>query len=433
MRARSRGTAVVVTGFLWAVTATAAAPTSAASATPFSIPTLLTALPAPPVAGAAYGGDGYNVAISGNTAVVVAIHTDQSTGPGSYEIGQGAAFIYVRHGAKWPSTPTTTLHAPSPLGQFGTSLAIDGSTIVVTDPFANGYPNVTNSGEAYVYVNHGGKWPSTPTTTLVDPLGRTDDQFGVSTAISGTSLLVGAPGSGPSQYGIVYEYSEGATSWPTTPTLTLPDPTASATNASNDYFGETLAVSGTTMVISSYGQFGDGIPLVYGFTEGSTGWSSSPNFTINRPETSDFSLIPLGLSGDTLVAAAFTYAHDESSVLYLYSRSRTGWSESPTATIFDPNPSRDDQFAYDSAISGRTLIVGSDASNGHSGLAYVFTKGNTGMWPTIPNATIADPQATRGDVFSSALAISGATAIFGAGGANSTPLGSGAAYLYSLN
>jgi hypothetical protein len=313
-------------------------------------------------------------------------------------------------------------------------VAIDGSTIVVGDPFANGYPNVYDSGEAYVYVNLGGKWPTTPTTTLVDPLGGSDDGFGETTAISGTTLLVGAPGSGPTQYGIVYEYSEGAAGWPTTPTLTLPDPAGYPTNPSNDYFGLALAVSGTTLVIRALGQLGDGVSTVYGYTEGSTGWSGSPSFTINPPETTYYFFGDLALSQDTLVVdSSIATQHGTRHVLYVYSNSRAGWSEAPTAEILDPNPTGVEEFAEAIAISGRTLVVGSDTSDDRSGLAYVFTKGNAGIWPTIPNATIADPQATRGDRFSSALAVSGTTAIFGASGANSTPIGDGAAYLYSLN
>jgi len=405
-------------------------------------PTLLTSLPDPPISDAGYGGDGYNVAISGDTAVVIAVHTDVPAGASGFQEDNGAAFVYVRHGAKWPSTPTATLDAPSsPGGQFGTSVAISGPTIVIGDPLANSDPRLSNSGEAYIYVRGSGGWPSTPTATLDDPGGQGDDAFGETAAVSGNTILVGAPGSGPTGYGIAYEYTKGPTEWPTTPTTTLPDPTGHSTNKSNDAFGVALALSGTTMVIASVGQFGVEDPVVYGYIEGTAGWPLSPSFTVRPPTPKDlcFGIVGgLALSQDTLLISGCQNGQPDSPRVYLYSKEQK-WVGSPTVTISSTRRTPIDLLNPRIAISGRTFVIGSDGTgDGRPGSVYVFAKGNAGIWPVTPSATILDPQGTQGDAFGCSVAVSGKTAIFGAVGADPITVGSdllssGTAYVYAVD
>ena len=391
-------------------------------------PVLLRALPRPPVSGAEYGLFAQNVALSGSTAVVVAIHTDVPTNPCCYEEDQGAVLVYERKGARWSSTPIATLDAPQPIGQFGTSVAISGSTIVVSDPLTN-----NNSGEVYLYVKQSHEWPLTPTVTLVDPLGATDDGFGNAVAISGDTIVIGAPGSAPVSSGVTYVYTKRSNGWPTTPTLTLPDPTGSPTNPSNDGFGNSVAVSGSTMMIAANGQGGNLGPVVYQYTDGSTGWSSIPNLILTRPSPADYCFSNPTLSGRTaLFIGCYGTSH---LVVYVYVEGRSGWVNGPASTIEDPDPSRNDRFGEFLAISGNTLII--TASNigqrTMAGTAYVYKKGNAGYWPVIPTATIPDPQATNGDQFGTSVAVSGTTALIGARAADPDFLGSGAAYLYHVS
>ena len=47
--------------------------------------------------------------------------------------------------------------------------------------------------QAYIYVNGGSGWPTTPTVTLADPAATAQDLFGSSVAVSGDTAMVGAP------------------------------------------------------------------------------------------------------------------------------------------------------------------------------------------------------------------------------------------------
>jgi hypothetical protein len=109
--------------------------------------------------------------------------------------------------------------APADQGQFGTAVAIAGATIAVSDP--NAVPEAV-----YLYTEGPDGWPTTPTVTLVDPTAHPGaewpDGFGVSVALSGTTLLVGSPRVGNGD-GVVRIYTEAAGVWPTSPTTTLSD------------------------------------------------------------------------------------------------------------------------------------------------------------------------------------------------------------------
>ena len=106
-----------------------------------------------------------------------------------------------------------------------------GTTAVVgaDDTGAN-----SSAGAAYIYEKGASGWPTTPTVTLTDPAATAGDEFGfsVAVAVTGTTVIVGAPLTSSSE-GAAYIYVKGASGWPTTPTVTLTDPAATA----DDNFG----------------------------------------------------------------------------------------------------------------------------------------------------------------------------------------------------
>jgi hypothetical protein len=152
----------------------------------------------------------YSVAVSGTTAVVGAFGANSGT---------GAAYIYVKGCSGWPTTPTTSLADPTATAddEFGTSVAVSGATVVV-----GAFGTSSDTCEAYIYVEDASGWPTTPTASLADPAATADDYFGFSVAVSGTTVVVGAPGTNS---GTAYIYMMGNSGWPTTPTVTLPNPT----------------------------------------------------------------------------------------------------------------------------------------------------------------------------------------------------------------
>ena len=106
---------------------------------------------------------------------------------------QGAAYVFVESGGTWSQQAELTSPDGEELDYFGSSVAVSGSTAVVgamDHPFgALLYPG---QGAAYVFVENGGTWSQEAELTSSD--GATEDSFGQSVAINGNTLVAGAPG-----------------------------------------------------------------------------------------------------------------------------------------------------------------------------------------------------------------------------------------------
>jgi hypothetical protein len=238
---------------------------------------------------------------------------------------------------------------------------MSGKTVAI------GAPNTDSSGGAvYIYVKGHSGWPTTPTTTLSNPVHARPALFGTSVAVSGDTVLVGARGQNP-RSGAAYIYVRGASGWPTTPTAKLADPG----NDSN-FFGWSVAVSGTIAIV--------GAP----------------------------------------------YDTSKAGTVLIYVKGSSGWPLTPTAKLSDPAATQNDLFGWSLAISGTTVVVGAYGTTSDTGAAYIYVKGSSG-WPMTPTAKLSDPAATNGDYFGWAVAMSGETVVVGAPETNS---GIGAGYIY---
>jgi len=362
---------------------------------------------------AATGGDqfGNSVAVSGATAVVGAWGTNSLA---------GVAYIYVKGTSGWPKKPIAILADPSATGMdsFGWSVAVSKNTVLVG---ADGTDS--GSGAAYIYVKTASGWPTKPTTTLLDPA-ASRDEFGSSVAVSGGTVVVSADAAN-SDTGKAYIYVRTAKGWQTTPTAKLSDPTATT----YDYFGSSVAVSGTTAVVGSSGTSSTGAAYVY--VKGASGWPTKPTTTLSDPVAmlGDAFGFSVAVSGGTAVVGAFGTGHDEDGKGYIYVMGASGWPTKPTTTLANPNPHGVTTFASSVAVSGTIVVVGNAFARSEKGVAYIYVKGASG-WPTTSTATLSDPAATQGDHFGWSVAVSGKTAVVGA--SDVAPPDAGIAYIYKV-
>jgi len=121
---------------------------------------------------------GLSVAISGTTVVVGAPEEDVLVFPIAVFLHAGQAYVIDATSGSLVSTLTS--HNAVANGEFGASVAISGMTVVV------GAPHETAGGNAYVFDAASGSL----IRTLPSPNGG---GFGASVAISGTTVVVGAP------------------------------------------------------------------------------------------------------------------------------------------------------------------------------------------------------------------------------------------------
>ena len=426
---------------------------------------------------------GFSVAVSGDTAIVGARREDSSIiGDGSDNSGSfvGAAYVFVRDGATW--SQQAFLKAPNTGNndEFGTSVAISEDTLVigsvgeasrtVDDPDDN---TLFGAGAAYVFVRNGTTW-SQQAFLKADNAGSRD-RFGVSVAVSGNTIIVGAneedssaTGGGDdgsaTNAGAAYIFERSGTTWSQQAFL-------KADNAgAGDEFGISVAISGSTAVVGaneesssadggSEDNSAEAAGAAYVFVRNETSWSQQAFLKATNADEDDEFGISVGVSGDIIAVGAnredssLSGGDADNSALnsggaYVFVRSGETWSQQ--AFLKADNAEEGDRFGTSVALSGNTLVVGassedssatgggSDNSETVSGAAYVFMQSGT-EW--TQESFLKANNAGSTDTFGAKVAISGNTIIAGAiredsdltGGDDNSQSSSGAAYVFNVS
>jgi hypothetical protein len=244
---------------------------------------------------------------------------------------------------------------------FGASLALSGSRLVV------GAPGHGSTGAAYVFVRSHGVWSEEAELTASD--GAANDSFGASVALSGSLAAVGAPRTNTDDTGTAYVFVRDGTSWSQEAELTASDAVA------NEFFGTSVAISGSTAIVG-------------------------------------------GPSGGTQASPP--------GKAYVFVRSNGVWSQQAELTASDS--AADDEFGISVALAGTTALVGAPfAAPTHVGGVYVFV-GSGGVWSE--EAKLTSSPRTHGADFGFSVALYRSTAIGGAPYCCPPSLTSGAAFVF---
>ncbi len=333
---------------------------------------------------------------------------------------------------------------------FGQSVAISGDTIVVGAPRedsgttgvnSTANESATDSGAAYVFVRSGGGWAQQaylkPALIGISQVG---DGFGSSVAISGNTMVIGAPGEDSSSTGVnstpndfgsttggafyadsgaAYVFVRTAGVWTQQAYL---KPATVGTTQAGDGFGFSVAISGDTIVVGAINEDSDTLGVN------------------SAPEDSEGSVFNAGAA-------------------YVFARSAGAWTQQaflkPGSVGFSQ---KRNGFGWSVAISGDTVAVGvpfeDSGTTGvkstpdywgmyfDSGALYVFVR-SAGAWTQQAYLKPGAVGATQGfDNFGLSVACAGDTLVVGASredssttGVNRTPgddySNSGAAYLFT--
>jgi FG-GAP repeat len=382
---------------------------------------------------------GSSVAINGGTVVVGAPHDDDN---GS---DSGSAYVFERdHGGvdNWSEAAKLTASDGAEYESFGGSIALSGDTVVVGASFDGG--SGYHAGSAYVFERDQGgadNWGQATKLTASDAASY--DNFGWSVAISSDTVVVGASGDDDngSRSGSAYVFERdhgGADNWGEAAKLTASD------GGEIDLFGVSVAIRGDTVVIGADAddENGSGSGSAYVFERdhgGADNWGESTKLTASDGVGGDRFGRSVALSGDTVVVGAL-YDNDNGSnsgSAYVFERDHGGadnWGESAKLTA--PDGAENDLFSSSVAISGGTVIVGAinnDDNGSNSGSTYVFERdrGGADNWGQTAKLTASD--GAENDRFSSSVAISGGTVIVGANGDDDNGSASGSAYIFIIN
>lgn len=270
--------------------------------------------------------------------------------------------------------------------------------------------------------------------------GNAGDLFGASVAISGDTVVIGAPGEDSSTAGVssspdeaapnsgaAYVFVRSGATWSQQAYLKASQVTA------GDAFGSTVSISGNTLVVGSPKEDRNSLGIAgiesfidsgaaYVFVRNGTNWSPQAYLKASDPKRENAFGTSVAISLDTVVVGA-----PRASAAYVFKRSGVNWSADTKHIIKPVGVNAPALFGGSVAIDDDSIIVGaigeSSVSTGvdsipnylngfNQGAAYVFVR-QEDDW--VQQAYLkADTTSVHGDAFfGAAVAIQGNTAVVG--------------------
>lgn len=282
--------------------------------------------------------------------------------------------------------------------------------------------------------------PFVQVAKLVASDGATADQLGTSVAVSGDTVVVGAPNEqvgGNAHRGAAYVFVKGPGGWTNaTETAKL----VASDGGTNDQFGTSVAIFGDTVVVGAPACFCAG--AAYVFIKPAGGWGSgaqpqnqAAKLTASDGATSDNFGAAVAIDASTVVVGADEH-NNQAGAAYVFTEPSGGWaSATPAQTeLVAANAGPNGLFGAAVAVSGATVAIGAPDSvvNGLSrGAVYAFVE-PAGGWgsgtPAQAKLTASDGHAN--DTLGDSVAISGGTIAAGAPGWPALDLHEGAVYVF---
>jgi hypothetical protein len=247
--------------------------------------------------------------------------------------------------------------------------------------------------------------------------GAFEDNFGYSLSVDGKTIVVGAPGLGGA-----YVFVEPAGGWSTT---TETAKLTASDGVVGDDFGDSVAVSGNTIVVSVPNS-NSGQGAVYIFVEPTTGWTTmteTAKLTASDSAPDDYFGWSVAVSGN-VVAAGAPYAtvgsNSGQGAAYVFVKPAGGWATTSRfkAKLTASDGAAIDYLATSVSLAGGTLVAGAagPAEAGFEskpGAAYVFVKSASG-WSTGTQTAKLTASDGLEDRLGASVAIAGTTIVAGA-------------------
>jgi hypothetical protein len=362
---------------------------------------------------------GSSVALSGDTLAVGAFEeASAATGINGNQLdnsafGSGAVYVFTRTGGVWSQQVYVKASNTEALDRFGISVALAGDTLAVgafgeasaaTGINGNQADNsALGSGAVYVFTRTGGVWSQQAYVKASNP--EMGDQFGISVALSGDTLAVGASREGSAATGINGDQTNNSASasgavyvFTRTGGLWSQQAYVKASNTGAlDQFGNSVTLSGDTLAVGAYFESSNAIGVngdqanngagssgaVYVFARTGGVWSQQAYVKASNTGSSDAFGISVSLSGDTLAVGALeedstatgvngnqtNNSAPASGAVYVFTRTGGLWSQQ--AYMKASNTGTLDHFGASIALVGDTLVVGapgeSSAATGLNG------------------------------------------------------------------
>lgn len=292
---------------------------------------------------------GWSADVSGARAIFGATDVEPN---GEYKAG--AAFIFARTESGWVQEARLERQTPKRQDYFGTAVAIEGDTAVVTAPFSDQDP-VFTVGSADVFTFSDGTWSHA--AELLPPSYEGFENVGSAVDISGGVIALGAAPEyvgGVRNVGQVHFYEpDGSGGWNYDESITPADA------SERDLFGWGLSLDGNRLAASSiFDQSGgtDEVGSVYLFENIAGTWTEQSKIlspaVVEGLRFGEY----VSLSGDNLSI----HAKKPSNPGYFYRWNGSAWAQDADFNAF---ASSGNAVGYTGAVHGDTALLSSVPNN----------------------------------------------------------------------
>jgi len=298
---------------------------------------------------------------------------------------------------------------------FGRSVAVSGDTLIVGAPGDDDLAD--GAGAAYVYVRNGASWTIQAKLLADDGALGLNAAFGGAVALIGDTALIGAWLEGRST-GSAYVFVRNGTRWTQQARLVANDA------AEGDQFGFALALSADTALIGAPldDDMGENAGSAYVYVRNGTVWSFQEKLLAEDGGTTHLFGRSVAISADTALVGT-----SNANAAYVFVRNGSSWGLQDKLRA---NNGAGGSFGRSVALSGDTALIGApldDDLASNSGAAYVVRRIGT-TWG-FQDKLLADDGAAD-EEFGDSVALSGGTAVIGAAQFSANSTNTGSAYVF---
>ncbi len=306
---------------------------------------------------------GVDVAIRNDRIIVGAFDKDSPEGNKT-----GAAYVFRLVDGEWSEEQKLTASDAFEFDRFGISVDIDGDVAVV-GAFQSSHSGLDTAGSAYVFEQVDGSWEETQKLVASDAANH--DQFGASVSVSGSRIVIGArlKDGEFENTGAAYVFHRDGEVWVEEQTLGAPDA------ADGDEFGWEVDIEGDVVVCSAIADddSGDDSGSVHVFRRTDTTWTHEAKLVASDGSAGDHfgshvaistSVIAVGAREDDDVAV-------DSGSVYVYELGDGTWPE--LAKLLAGDGAEMDWFGSAVAAHGTRVIAGAYlAGSADNGSAHLY-------------------------------------------------------------
>jgi hypothetical protein len=290
---------------------------------------------------------GERVALSGNIAAIGAYQADGS---------KGAVYVFSGSGSHWTEKARVVADDGAAGDCLGWSLAATGSTVLAGAPFV--MTGQVQTGAIYAFAPSGGTWVQTQ-KFFPDDI-NSGDGFGSTVAADGTTAVVAADGAlvGANYgQGAAYVLSLSGGTWTQQARLVADD------GAAFDNFGRSVAVSGSTVLVGAPYAVIDGNGFegaAYVFNGSGASWRQDQKLVASDGAADGYFGWSVAISGDNALVGAGSYNMTRAGEAYAFARAPSVFEET---RVFAGDGGGVDDYGWSVGVSGTYAIVGEPFGN----------------------------------------------------------------------